>query len=106
MRTLVLLCHWESPKANIETGMLNNTFLYHKVSVVAMQNLISFNGDLEEDFVSKISKVISVFLQVPLVPQWPQNVRPHGCLGLGNQQSIMMAITLDSEDVELCHNLE
>lgn len=86
--------------------MLNNTFPSSKGSVVAMQNLSSFNGGLEEDFVSKISKVISAFLQVPLVPQWPQNVGPHGCLGLGNQQSNMMAITLDSEDVELCHNLE
>lgn len=106
MHTLVLQCHWESPKANIETVMLNNTFLSSKGPVVAMQNLSSFNGGLEEDFVSKLSKVISDFLQVPLVPQWPQNVGPHGCLGLGNQQSNMMAITLDSEDVELCHNLE
>lgn len=72
IHALVLQCHWEAPpKANIKTVMLNNTFLYHKVPVVAMQNLSSFNGDLEEDFVSKISKVISAFLQVPLVPQWP-----------------------------------
>lgn len=85
IHTLALQCHWESPKANIKTVMLNNTFLYSKVPVVAVRNLSSFNGDVEEDFVSKISKVILDFLQVPLVPQWPQNVGPHGCLGLGNQ---------------------
>lgn len=105
IHTLVLQCPWESPKVNIQIVMINSTLLYSKVPVVAVQNLRSFNSDLE-DFVSKILKVISAFLQVPLVPRWPQNVGPHGCRGLGNQQSIMMAIRLDSEDVELCHNLE
>lgn len=70
IHTLVLQCPWESPKVNIQIVMINSTLPYSEVPAVAVQNLCSFNSNLE-DFVSKILKVILAFLQVPLVPRWP-----------------------------------
>lgn len=64
---------------------------------MAVQNLGSFNSD--QNFLS-VSKVISVFLQVPLVPQWAQDLGPHRSQRLDNWQTTMMDISLDSEDVE------